>query len=479
MTDLDTKTREIFGNLSINKLRLPSSGLSKLGIPAYVAEWILEEIVPGDGTLSLPELERLGEFTAEMIPRKNEENVYRNRLLGRDTVSILTHMSVDVLINRQKEERYAKIPVLNFNDCVIPDSLVEQNESLLKQGMWGIVELAKPHGQAIEVVGFEPMQGSVNLQQFIEKRGEFTPDEWRELILTSCGYNPKAYDVNQQVWILCRLLPLVQKNMHLMELAPKGTGKSFIFENISPRVRLTAGNVSPAVLFYNNKTGQSGLLGRYDVLVLDEIQRIKFDQPENIISNLKTYLAGGRITRGGMADIASDCGLVMLANISLDSEQRPLNKLLIAELPKFMHETAFLDRFRGIIPGWKIPKFHQGCIAAGVGLKADFISDTLTAFRYETRYDEWVRSRIVFDKGVSIRDENAIISNTSGLLKILYPDFRVTRDAFNNYCLKPAVEMRQLVRDQLWQLDEEFRQYAKELKVHVNEEVFEEKVTGV
>lgn len=466
--ELNKKARQVFGNLAMNKQRLPSSGLSKLGVPSYVAEWILEEIVPGDGVLSPQELETLGSFTAQMIPRKNEENVYRNRLLTRETVSILAHMSVEVVISRNHEDRLAKIPVLGFNDCLIPDAIIEENENLLKQGMWGIVDLAAAKGGGVQIIGFDPMQATVNLSAYKEKRSEFSADEWRELMLISCGYNPAAYNVNQQIWILCRLLPLVQRNMHLMELAPKGTGKSFIYENISPRVRLTAGNVSPAVLFYNNKSGQPGLLARYDVLVLDEIQYIKFEQPENIVSNLKTYLANGRITRGGLADIPSDCGLVLLANIALDRDQKPLNDLVISELPRFMHETAFLDRFRGIIPGWKVPKFSQNCIATDVGLKADFFSDTLTAMRHETQYDEWVKNRISFDSKMTIRDETAITSNASGLLKILYPDLRVSRDAFYNFCVLPAVEMRQIVRNQLWQLDEEFHQYDRDLKVSLN-----------
>ena len=471
--ELNKKVRESFGNLAMNKQRLPSSGLSKLGVPAYVGEWILEEIVPGDGILSAQELTNLGSFTAQMIPRKNEENVYKNRLLTRENVSILAHMSVEVIITRNHEDRLAKLPVLGFNDCIIPDAIIEENENLLKQGMWGIVDLASAKGGGIQIVGFEPMQASVNLAAYQEKRKEFSADEWREMMLVSCGYNPTAYNIEQQIWILCRLLPLVQKNMHLMELAPKGTGKSFIYENISPRVRLTAGNISPAVLFYNNKTGQPGLLARYDVLVLDEIQYIKFEQPENIVSNLKTYLANGRITRGGLADIPSDCGMVLLANISLDRDQKPLHDLVISELPKFMHETAFLDRFRGIIPGWKIPKFSQNCIAIGVGLKADFFSDTLTSMRHETHYDEWVKNRIIFEP-MPIRDETAIISSTSGLLKILYPDLRVSRDAFYNFCVLPAVEMRQIVRNQLWQLDEEFHKYPKDLKVKLSEEGFSE-----
>ncbi len=456
----DQKVREVFGPLAMDKRRLPSSGLTKLGVPSYVGEWILEEIVPGTGSLSEEELGTLGQFTEQMLPRRNEQNVYRNRLLTGDVLPLLAYMSVEVDITRSKQDRSAKIPALGFHDCWISDSIIQNNEALLRQGMWGIVELVSSK-DGIQVAGFDPMQATVDLKQFCQKRKEFDADEWRGLMLTSCGYNPSAYSVTQQIWILCRLLPIVQKNTHIMELAPKGTGKSFIYENISPRVYLTSGNITPAVLFFNNATQQPGLLARYDVVVIDEVQRLKLSMPEEVISNLKTYLANGRIRRGGKADIPSDCGLVLLANISLNQDQQPDSEMVIQELPKFMHETAFLDRFRGILPGWKIPKFHQECIASGVGLKADLFSDTLTAMRFETYYDEWVRTRLRFPDNTPIRDQEAIVGNASGLIKILYPDLKVSDDAFNNYCLQPAIEMRQIVRTQLWQLDEEYRQTDK------------------
>jgi ATP-dependent Lon protease len=133
-----------------------------------------------------------------------------------------------------------------------------------------------------------------------------------------------------------------------------------------------------------------------------------------------------------------------------------------------MRETAFLDRFRGIIPGWLIPKFHQGCIASGVGLKADFFSDTLTAMRHETRHEEWVRSHVTFPNA-NIRDQRAITSIASGLLKILYPDICLTPDSFRNYCLNPAIQLRQIARNQLWQLDPEYRQTDKQLCAAVAE----------
>jgi len=460
--ELDQKIRDTFGNLAIDKRRLPSSGLTKLGVPSYVAEWVLEDIAPGEGALTEEELNALANFTEQMIPRRNEQNIYRHRLYQGEIVSLLAYINVEIDITRTRRDRFAIIPALGFDDCWISDSLVQKNETLLKQGMWGIVELIHSK-DGIQVANFEPMQATVDLKQFCEKRNEFTDDEWRELMLLSCGYNPSAYTVTQQIWVLCRLLPMVQKNMHMMELAPKGTGKSFIYENISPRVYLTSGNISPAVLFINNASGQEGLLARYDAVVLDEVQRIKLGDPEEIISNLKIYLANGRIRRGGKADIPSDCGLVLLANIPLTEDMQPGSELIIQELPKFLQETAFLDRFRGIIPGWQVPKFHQNCIARNIGLKADFFSDTLTAMRYETRYDEWVRSRIKFQEKTTIRDQEAIISIASGLLKILYPNLEVSFNSFDNYCLQPAVEMRQMVRNQLWQLDAEYRQVDKQL----------------
>ncbi|MDQ3011492.1 MAG: BREX system Lon protease-like protein BrxL [Acidobacteriota bacterium] len=465
--ELNQKVREVFGPLAMDKRRLSSSGLTKSGIPAYVAEWVLEEIVPGEGALTDEERATLERFTEQMIPRRNEQNVYRHRLLMGDIVPLLAYMNVEVSLSRSKQERFVNIQALGFNDCWVADALVEKNKDLLRQGMWGIIELIGTK-DGVQVAGFEPMQASVDLKQFYEKRREFNADEWRELMLTSAGYNPAAYSINEQIMILCRLLPLVQKNLHLMELAPKGTGKSHIYINISPRVYLTSGNLSPAVLFFNNATDQPGLLARYDVIVIDEVQKLRLENPYEIISNLKIYLENDTIRRGGKVEIPSDCALVILANIPLSENQQPDSELVVGSLPEFMRETAFLDRFRGIIPGWLIPKFQQEGIASGVGLKADFFSDTLTAMRHDTRHEEWVRSRVTF-KNTGIRDQRAITGIASGLLKILYPDICLTPDTFRNYCLNPAIQLRQIVRNQLWHLDSEYRQTDKQLCANVAE----------
>jgi ATP-dependent Lon protease len=304
------------------------------------------------------------------------------------------------------------------------------------------------------------MQASVNLQLYKEARAEFTLQEWRSLMLISMGYSPLAFTEEEQTLMLCRLLPLVQKNMHLMELAPKGTGKSYIFENISPQVRLVSGgNVSPAVLFVNNASGQWGLLARYAVVVLDEIQTLKFEKPEEIIGGLKGFLANGRLTRGGMHETASDCSLVMLANIMLDSNQQPLVDPLVKELPEFMRETAFLDRIKAFIPGWKIRKLSGECFARSNGLKSDFFGDALVALRNDLEHDQRCARRIQLkgDKKTK-RNEDAVQSIASGLMKIMFPHGQITDMQFEHYCVRPAQRLRQLIWEQLQSLDAEYRQ---------------------
>lgn len=459
--ELDDKITKTFGKLAMDKRRLPSSGLVKIGIPSYVAEWILEEKVPGDGEITKAEMEQLNEFIEKAVPGKNERNIYKNRLLAGETVKILTYIRVEIDLSRKTRERFGIIPTLAVHDAIIPTSIIESNPDLLRHGMWGIVFLTLSD-DGIVIDQFKALQAKVNLEYFYKMRSQFSPEEWVHLMLQSAGYNSQCYNEIEQIWLIARLIPIVQKNAHIIELAPKGTGKSYMYENISPRVKIVSGgNLSPAVMFYNNAKGQDGLLACYDVLVLDEVQKIKFDKPEEIIGNLKGYLANNRISRGGKITIPSDCCLVLLANIKLDENLQPFSENLVEELQDYWHETALLDRFNGIIPGWMLPKFEDKMIARSYGLKADFFANTLTAMRDDIRFEEYTRRHIEFDDEVKIRDQKAIIANSSAFVKLLFPDCNITESDFQHYCLKPAVAMRQYIRDHLWLLDAEYRQSSK------------------
>ncbi len=462
----EQKAREVFGSLVIDKRRLPMSQLQKRGLPAYVGEWVLDTIVPGQGALSTEDAAKVQMWAQRYVPNPDDSNLIKNRLYNGEMVKVLTVLEVEVVLTRNKQDKIAKLKLLGIGDASINDGLLEDYPDLLKQGMWGVVELMNSREGGVIVTSFRPMQSSVNLKLYAQARSKFSLIDWRRLMLLSMGYNPDAFSDAEHLLLLCRLLPLVQKNMHLMELAPKGTGKSYIFENINPRVRLVSGgNVSPAVLFVNNQNGQWGLLARYGVVVLDEVQTLKFDKPQEIIGGLKGFLANSKLTRGGLHETASDCSLVLLANILLDNQQKPVMDLLVQELPSFMQETAFLDRMRGIIPGWEISKLSGNSFANGSGLKSDFFGDALFALRNELEIDQYVSRRIqLIGTKVYKRNEDAVRSIASGLVKILFPHGEMTDHEFEFYCVRPAQRLRQLIWNQLQQLDGEYRQYESDIR---------------
>ncbi|MCL6576922.1 BREX system Lon protease-like protein BrxL [Kyrpidia sp.] len=470
-SDLNRKVVEVFGRLAIDKRRLLFSQLQKRGISAYVAEWVLESVVPGVGPLLPEEAHKVQDWAKRVIPGPKDQNIIKHRLSQGETVRVLTPVEVEVDLNRKKKpSHFARLRLLGIDEAYIPTELLEYYPDLLRHGMWGVVELSQL-AEGTAILSFKPMQATVNLELFKDTRRSFSLEEWRALLLISMGYNPLAFNEEETNLLLARLLPLVQKNLHLMELAPKGTGKSYIYENISPKVRLVSGgNVSPAVLFVNNATGQWGLLARFAVVVLDEVQTLRFDKPEEIVGGLKGYLANGKLTRGGLYETASDCGLVLLANIQLDERQRPVRDILVEELPFFLQETAFLDRIRGIIPGWRLPKLSGDYLIGpdteiSVGLKSDFFGDVLLAMREDLGPDQYC-ARTVSLKGERPykRNEESVRTLAAGFMKVQFPHGDVSREDFERFCLRPAIEMRQLVWDQLYRLDGEYRQYEHNLE---------------
>jgi ATP-dependent Lon protease len=297
----------------------------------------------------------------------------------------------------------------------------------------------------------------LDLDLYCECRAQFTLDEWRDLLIASMGYNPEAYTIPQQMHMLSRLVPLVQERVNMIELAPKGTGKSFVFLNLSRYARLVSGGkVTAAALFYNNANRQPGLLSHYDLVIFDEAQSISFDNPGEIIGVLKDYLESGSFAHGGTQKIESSAGLMMLANIPLDEYRRPRHANLFAELPQFLSETAFIDRIHGILPGWELPRIQESFIGRGIGFKADYFGDVLHHLRTRAGYEQIVQRHNTITGTEDRRDIIAISRLAAGFCKLLFPHGQVTSGDFAEYCLKPAVQLRQRVRDQLALLDPEY-----------------------
>jgi ATP-dependent Lon protease len=256
--------------------------------------------------------------------------------------------------------------------------------------------------------------------------------------------------------LLSRLIPLVEPNVNLVELGPKGTGKTFLLRNISYYSRIiSGGNVSPAVLFYHLVTKTPGLIAVKDLVVFDEISKIRFSNPDEVMGKLKDYMESGNFERGNQ-QVHADASIVLVGNLPIRKSQ-PRDKLLFDVLPEPMKDTAFLDRMHGFIPGWQLSRIQKSDIhlSQDIGLVGDYFCEILHRLR-SLDFQTIIASKINFSSDVELRDEKAILKIASGMLKLLHPHLM-----YSDFELKEvidlAVEYRQTIVDQLHMMDSEFK----------------------
>lgn len=457
----ELKAQERFGEVCVNKALVQKAGFGARSVPTFVSEWIVTRHTP-EGVLDDEARQRIRNFLNRHLPTRDQKEQLKAQLQGGELLTVLDQFSVTV--DLQKNELRLSIPCLDERKAGIERHIAEQFPLLFGSGVWGVGKLqyyppdhVRKDGQ-IWMVDFRPMQNaSLDLDLYCEQRAAFALDEWRDLLIASMGYNPDAYSIPQQMLLLTRLLPLVQERVNMIELAPKGTGKSFVFLNLSRYARLVSGGkVTAAALFYNNQSRQPGLLTHYDLVVFDEAQSLSFSNPGEIIGVLKDYLESGSFARGGVQKVEASAGLMILANIPLDEQKRPRHDNLFRELPEFLSETALIDRIHGILPGWDLPRIEQSFIATGVGFKADFFGDVLHHLRTRAGYEQIVQQRSVVTGTNDRRDLTAITRLAAGYCKLLFPHGELSDEDFKAYCLQPAISLRQRVRDQLAILDPEY-----------------------
>jgi ATP-dependent Lon protease len=462
---LDQKIREVFGEFAVDKSLVRRLGLSgdDRHVPSYVMDWIITHKSRGGATTHTLQRGVL-EFIQNHLPAKGEKERVKFRLSQGETLTILDAISVRVELGHEVQY-LATIPCLDEKKAKISEEIIRENEALLRGSTWGAAKIcfdSADEGGGIKIIYFKPMQtGQVSLDVFCESRRAFTVEEWLDVLIRTMGYEPTKYGKSEKLWMLCRLIPIVHNRVNMMELAPAGSGKSYVFNNISRHVWLTAAQISPAVLFYNRQSKAPGLLTRYDLLVLDEAQSIRFTDPAETQAQLKGYLEQGVYTRGDCAATA-ECGFMLLANIDLrrDPVRRyhngnqaflPARPDYIRRLPEMFLESPLLDRFHGIIPGWEIPSFAVDQQANGFGLKADYFAEVCHAMRSASDLAQNVRAKLRLSGGK--RDCTAIERLACGLAKLLLigPD----DPAFDELVIAPAEEMRRLVRAQLNAIDAE------------------------
>ncbi len=459
---LDAKINALFSDIIIDKALVRSLKIrEKRTIPSFVEEWLISRFQKPDKS-NADIYQDVTAFMSKHLPAKTDKERIKHELQSGNELVILDRFNLRIDI--AKDKKLLSIPCIEETNARVSNDVIDKNPLLLEGGQWGAGRLiVKPEGKinVIEMVEFNPMQsGKVDLNTLIQARQFFTTREWIFLLLRTMGYEPTAYNESQQDNLILRLLPLVQNNVNMMELAPKGTGKSYIYSNQSRYTWLNSGGaLTQAQLFKNLNTKEIGLMGRYDLLVLDEGQSISFKGADDIHAKFKDYLESGHYSIAN-DKITSECGLMILANIELQNN-RPRRYDYIKHLPPMFHDSALIDRFHGIIAGWEIPRFTTESAALGVGIKADIFGEYLHQLRIVS-HDDFPFGQCPQLKGDS-RDVKAVTRLASGLSKLLLLN---PEDAdFENYVLKPAKELRQRVRSQLAELDP--NEFSSTIDVHL------------
>jgi ATP-dependent Lon protease len=462
MESFEQKALDYYAEVVIRKDMVRHAGFGGRSIPTYVGEWVLADYLV-DGDLTDTSRQEIATFIGKYLPPKGMKDTIKNRLVSMEIVRLLDDYSVRV--NLKTGVRHLRMPLLDLDDAYVNADLIEKNPLMLTSGVWGIGELfyvpPDEYGNKGQVWmrDFEPFQiASIDMEYFAQARSSFSTEEWIDLLVSSMGFNPSIHSLRQKMLLVTRMVPMVEPRTNLVELAPKGTGKSFVFDNLSRYARVMGGGrVSAPVLFHHNVTHSPGLITRYDIVVLDEVQSVQDDSTGELIAGLKVYLESGRYSRGNTSGTA-EAGLVLLANIKLDEKKRPLHSDVgvFTEFPNFLRETAFIDRIHGLLPGWELPRVKKDSPSRSIGFKGDFFSEVLHQLRADAAFGDFASHSTHLTGSDDLRDHKAILRVATGFLKLIFPDIKCSEADYVEYCLKPAVELRQRIRNELHRMDPEY-----------------------
>jgi len=356
-----------------------------------------------------------------------------------------------------KSDSYkAELPSLQLNDIHISADLVDEHQRMLTGGFYAEVTLeyiaalaAQQGGQPFRIEAIRPIQMSTRdaLATFVNGRSAFTLDQWRKLLLRSVGFEPGRLSPRQQDVLVARMVPFVVRNYNAVELGPRGTGKSHLFQQVSPYAHLVSGGKATiANMFVNMSTGRRGLVAQYDVICFDEVSGVSFDQKEGV-NILKGYMESGEFSRG-RESIRADGGIVMVGNFDVDVETQLRIGHLLSPLPKEMRDdTAFMDRIHAYLPGWDVPKLDPSYFTEHFGFVSDYLAEVWSQLRHWPRLDV-LQGRLTWGNELSGRDRKAVNNTVDGLLRLLYPDPSMhIPDEFLKWAASLALEMRRRVKE--------------------------------
>lgn len=462
------RLRECFDEMVVYKDLKKSNFFSALSLPSFLRDWLLKKFEDENGNF---DIEEVSDFIHQYLPKKDEWISIKNRIIvENERVKFLTKISVD--INIKNQEISFSLPdfgLTNKETIIEPDVWDMCKDELVKgKETWGVIELGyrlpddelKLQGK-IKLTSFTNFcPYTIDLDYYKDVRSEFKTSEWIDVVLGAIDYNADGYaDEHEKLAMLTRLLPFIEKRLNLIELAPKGTGKSYLFGRVSKYGWLSSGGVmSRAKMFYDISKRTPGLVSGNDFVALDEVQTISFTDIDEMRAALKGYMESGVYTVGNYEGSA-DSGIILLGNISKDNMDE--YKSMFTELPSAFHESALIDRFHGFIKGWEIPRMHDDLKISGWALNSEYFCTIMHLLREDASYRAIVDQIVEVPDHADTRDTEAVKRITTAYMKLLFPNVRSASDVdlreFQRYCLRPATKMRYIIKKQLGILDIEFK----------------------
>lgn len=481
---LSDKLRDNFDEMVVFKDLKKTNFFSTLSLPAFMRDWLLKKFEDEDGYFDKDDLVR---FVKKFIPRKDDWNSIKNEIIVEgNRVKFLAKVSVNIDIKTGEVSFALPDFGLGYKETIIePDAWDSCKEDLVKgREIWGMVELGyrspddfdytfeyeRKRSKAknskdgkIKLISFKnfcPYQ--IDLENYKDARTAFSINEWIDVVLGAVDYNASGYrSEEEKLTMLTRLLPFVEKRLNLIELAPKGTGKSYLFGNVSRYGWLSSGGImSRAKMFYDQTRRREGLIAGNDFVTLDEVQTISFTDTDEMRAALKGYLEQGNFTVGDYKGVA-DAGVILCGNIKQETMDGDGYSNMFDELPAVFHESALIERFHGFIKGWNIPRMKDDLKVNGWALNSEYFCSIMHELRSDMTYRSIVDELIIVPTEADTRDTEAVKRIATAYLKLLFPHVQkasdITARDFKRYCFDRARKMRDIIKYQLGLLDIEYR----------------------
>jgi len=455
---MNTRFKDIFTGKVVNKRLTFNTGMDEF--PRYVLEYLIDNYC--DEETFEEDFERVKRSLRENFVHGAEAERIRSYVRENRGHTIIANLEVRLVETQDKY--WGAIGAINENFVNVPEDLVKRYPMLLAGGMWGTIDLTydetEVHNKKIrpfKIVDFTPFQISmIDVSEFVEKRREFTTDEWIDILINSFGLKPASMTRRQKLLYISRALPLVETNHNMIELGPRETGKTYLYRNVSYYAHvLSGGKATPASLFINLNTGKVGLVGTREAVVFDEIANTDFTDPKATVSIMQGYMQDAKFSRG-KKEILAFGSIVLVGNLDVQG-RLPHEKYchLFEPLPSFIQVEALIDRLHYYLPGWEIPKIGPESASQDYGFITDYLCEIMHELR---RVDGITKARVknrfeLFDasglsQGITSRDVRGVHKTLSGLLKLLYPHGEVSDEQLEELLLL-ALEGRQRIRNQL------------------------------